>query len=173
MGSFANTNDDTDSSIMVGARAGLRINRFRSDINFNYRESFRFKTDSFAPPAPSFFYKSKVKLSDAMVSAYYDILSFKKVNVFAGAGLGASFVNIKTDDTVVFGEGSDTKFAWKAEAGVEFPLSGNLSGYLNYRYADLGKAKIPLTVPVANTPAGTFEADLTANELAMGLLYLF
>jgi len=108
-----------------------------------------------------------------MFSAYYDLLSYKDITLFTGAGLGVSFVDIKTDDTVVTGNSSDTNLAWQVEVGVEYPLSSHISVYSSYKYVDLGKAKIDLSTNFLPSPAGSFEADLTANELGIGLRYLF
>ena len=106
-----------------------------------------------------------------MLSAYYDFIEYNKFVFFGGLGLGQARTHVSTNDTVVQGSGSSTKFAWQAELGVAYPLTPALQINGGYRYVDLGRTKVNLNL--AGAPVGDFSADLKSNEVFLGLRYKF
>jgi len=172
-GAFPNTGDDKDRSNFFAIKGGVDFGKLRFDVSYrNYAES-KFTTASFAPPTPTFFYDSKVKTKSWIASAYYDLFEYEKIVLYGGAGAGVSRVHVSANDGVVKGSGSDTKFAWQLEMGVEYPVTRELRVNGGFRHADFGKAKIGLQVIGAPGSAGDFTADQKANELFLGLRYSF
>ena len=171
-GAFPNTNDDRDRNNLYALKAGVDFGRLRFDLGYRDYARGKYTTDSFAPPVPTFWYDSKIKSKAWMLSAYYDFIEYNKFVFFGGLGLGQARTHVSTNDTVVQGSGTDTKFSWQAELGVAYPLTPALQINGGYRYVDLGRAKINLVNGVG-AASGDFSADLKSNEIFLGLRYKF
>lgn len=172
-GGFDNTNDDRDDGVFFGTlKAGMDFGQWRFDIAYSRYESTNYVTDSFAPPTPTFFYSTKLKAETGMLSAYYDLYTYERCTFYVGAGIGAARTGMYTTDGVVQGGGSNTEFAWQAEAGIECPLTESLLLDVGLRYVDLGKHDISL-IDGVNTPAGNYTGDLSSLDLFLGLRLVF
>lgn len=168
-GPHMNTGDDRTGGSQLGIKIGAGYgNRWRADIGYRHYFSRSFTTGSYAPPTPEFFYKTKVRASALMGSAYYDLIEAGRLRVYGGLGLGVSRVRLSTDDTVVQGSGSKTRFAWQLELGADYPLGQNLGLNFGVRYVDLGKTRIRL-----DEGDGHFSADLRSTELFVGVRHSF
>jgi len=173
LGPFPNTRDDKDHSSFILIKGGVDFGNLRFDLSFRDYTQSKFKTASFAPPTPTFFYKSEVDNKAFMASAYYDIFEYEKFVLYGGAGAGIARSKVSANDTVVKGSESDNNFAWQLELGVEYPVTKELHIGGGIRHVDLGKTKIGLRSFPAPAPAGDFTADQKANELFVGFRYTF
>lgn len=172
LGAFPNTGDDWDIMVVPGVHAGAELYRFlRADIGFHYRGDLDFRTNSIGPP---YYYDTEIDTYTFMFSLYLEPFHFKKWTPYAGAGFGAAWIEAKTDDTVVEGSDNEMKFAWQAEAGIQYELTQHFMLRLGYRYIDMGSIDLdlnPIGLPGVN--AGTFKGDLTAHEILFGVRYRF
>jgi opacity protein-like surface antigen len=165
---FPNTGDDHTLAIVPGIHFGREFFRvLRADISLNYRSDLGFRTNSFEPPRPTFFYETDVDSYTGMFSIYLEPLHYKKWTPYVGGGVGLSRIKIKTDDTVVTGKGSETGFSWQAEGGIRYALTEHFSLRLGYRYIDMGSIDIDLNRSGFN--AGNFEANLAGHEIVFGI----
>lgn len=177
-----NTGSDTDNHATIGVKAGIRLGeRFRVDLGYTYYGGSEFVTKSEPTPAPfpDYFWHSEADIHAVMFSAYYNYAQFEKVNLFVGAGLGASFVDFDAIEYSgnepsgdYYSSDSDTLFAWQLEAGVDYLLSDDLTLYGGFRYVDLGEIDA-VAKWEGIYPAGNLKADLDAQELYVGLRYSF
>jgi len=169
-GPHPNTGDDWDVTVVPGAHVGAELFRFlRADLGFNYRGILNFKTNSYQPPIPTFFYKTDLRAYSLMFSLYLEPLHYKNWTPYIGAGVGSTWMDISTDDTVVHGSGLETSFSWQAEAGIEYALSEHFTLRLGYRYIDMGSFNIPLDGGIN----GNFKGDVAAHEVVFGVRYSF
>lgn len=173
-GPHKNTGDDRDRVVVPGAHFGAELFRFlRADIGFNYRRSLNFTTNSFEPPVPTFFYETDADTSSLMFSLFFEPIHYKKWTPYMGAGVGSTWIDIKTNDTFVHGSEKETNFAWQVEAGIQYELTKHFALRLGYRYIDMGSVDIPLEVISSSAPVGQLKADLTAHDVVLGLRYRF
>jgi opacity protein-like surface antigen len=173
-GPHKNTGDDWNSRVVPGAHFGVELFRLlRADIGFNYRGDLDFKTNSFQPPVPTFFYKTDADTYSLMFSLFFEPIHYKKWTPYVGAGVGSTWIDIKTNDTVVRGSDKETNFAWQAEAGIQYELTKHFVLRLGYRYINMGRLDIPLITISFPTPAGHLKGDLTAHDVVLGLRYRF
>jgi opacity protein-like surface antigen len=173
-GPHKNTGDDWNTTVVPGAHFGAELFRFlRADIGFNYRGSLNFKTNSYQPPVPTYFYKTDVDTYSLMFSLFFEPIHYKNWTPYIGAGVGSTWIKIETDDTVVEGSGRETKFAWQAEAGIQYELTKHFTLRLGYRYIDMGNFKTNLNIIGSAIPAGHFKGDLTGHDVVLGLRYRF
>lgn len=169
-GGFPNTGDDWDVTVVPGVHVGAELFRFvRADLSFNYRGILNFTTNSFEPPTPTFFYDTDLRAYTLMFSLYFEPFHYKNWTPYIGAGVGSTWMDISTEDTVVQGSGIETSFSWQAEAGIEYALSEHFTLRLGYRYIDMGSFKISLE----DGTAGNFMGDVTAHEVLFGVRYTF
>jgi len=175
IGPHDNTGHDSDTTVVPGVHFGAGLFSFlRADLGFNYRGNLDFTTNSFQPPTPTFFYKTKIDHTyTLMASLYFEPIHLKKWTPYIGAGVGSAWVEDKTNDTVVQGSSKETNFAWQAEAGIERELTEHLTLRLGYRYIDMGDIKIALNTISGAIPGGSLKGDLTAHEVIVGLRYSF
>jgi opacity protein-like surface antigen len=175
IGPHDNTGDDSDTTVVPGVHFGAGLFSFlRADLGFNYRGNLDFTTNSFQPPTPTFFYKTKIDHTyTLMASLYFEPIHLNKWTPYIGAGVGSAWIGSRTNDTVVEGKGEETNFAWQAEAGIQRELTEHLTLKLGYRYIDMGPTKIPLSPIGTNVPGGSLKGTLTAQEVTVGLRYSF
>lgn len=174
-GPHNNTGDDSDTTVVPGVHFGAGLFSFlRADLGFNYRGNLDFTTNSFQPPVPTFFYKTKVDDTyTLMASLYFEPIHCGKWTPYIGAGVGSAWIESKTSDTVVQGSSKETNFAWQAEAGIQRELTEHLTLRLGYRYIDMGSTKIALNAIDSGVSAGSLKGTLTAQEVTLGLRYSF
>lgn len=169
-GDFPNTNDDIKLNSLPNIKIGLDfMNDYRMDVSYRQYSSKTYVTDSFAPPTPTFFYDNDVKVSTTMINLYRNFYKADVFTLYAGGGIGMAKTKIATDDTVVNGAASKNNFAWQLEVGSDYNINESMVLNFGYRYADLGKT----TVLLDSGTSGDFTADMTSNELFIGLRYLF
>ncbi len=166
-GGFTNTGNDWDIMAVPGIHAGGEFFHFvRADLCFNYRGGLGFETYSIDH---DLFYETDVDTYSLMFSLYVEPFHYKKWTPYVGAGVGCTWMEVETDDTVVQGRGSDASFSWQAEAGIQYALTRHFTLKLGYRYIDMGRFDIPLE----DGAAGNFTGDLTAHEVLFGVRYTF
>lgn len=171
LGGFRNTGDDDDSGFgFVGLSVGRLLgNNLRAEAEFTGRASNDFKTNSIAPPT---FYKSNAQTYSAMLNLLYDLPINSRWSAFVGAGLGAAFVDLDTNDGVVKGSGTDANFAWQGIVGAAYAIDNANSVNFGYRYVDAGTASVSLRDSFG-APAGNFDADMTYQDIFVGLKHMF
>ena len=170
---FKNTGDDSDESVITGVHLGAELFEYlRADIGFSHRGDLDFTTNSYAPPTPDYFYKTKIEdIYTLMFSIYLEPVHYKKFTPYIGAGVGSTWAKISTNDTAIKGSSDQANFAWQAEAGIQYDLTQHLTLKLGYRYIDMGNIKVHLRSEV--TGEGDYRGELTANEVIFGVRYSF
>lgn len=83
------------------------------------------------------------EINSLQLRAYYDVLKLsEEASLYAGAGLGASQIKIKTSDS--YWEIGKTKaknnFAWFVGAGINFAVKEGVKLGVEYNYSDFGKS---------------------------------
>ncbi len=165
-GGFPNTGSDHDSTKLglLGFSVGRSYGNVRVEAEMTGRKSDDFTTNSFAPPTPTFFYKTRVQTHSLMVNAFYDFPINNQWSAFAGAGLGGAGIDMKTDDTVVSGSGTEINFAWQGMVGATYSFDKSNGLNFGYRYFDPGEA----TITLDGGSSGNYKANLTYHEFFVG-----
>jgi len=88
-----------------------------------------------------------------------------------GAGIGLASNDVSTTDNTASGSDTVYGFAWQAGAGFDYALTRNVTIGLGYRYLDPGQ--VDLDLHAGAVPAGNFELDLAAHEVATTLRIAF
>jgi opacity protein-like surface antigen len=174
-GPHVNTGDDKATNMVPGLRFGATLfNVMRADIAFNYRGKVNFTTNSFEPPVPTFFYATEVSdVYTLMASVFAEPFHFKNFTPYLGAGIGNTWMKVKTNDSVVMTDSNDTRFTWQVEVGLYYEFTKNMGMKVGYRYIDMGKFDVPLTVIGSGIPAGNYTGSLTAHEVTAAFRYTF
>jgi opacity protein-like surface antigen len=174
-GPHENTGDDKTIKAVPGLRFGaVFFNFMRADVSFNYRGKLDFTTNSYQPPVPTYFYKTEVSdVYSLMFSVFAEPFHFKNFTPYLGAGVGNTWMKVKINDTIVMTDSSETKFTWQIEAGLHYAFTNNFGLRVGYRYIDMGKFDVPLTLMGAGTPAGNYTGSLTAHEVMAAFRYTF
>jgi len=170
-GGFDNTGTDVNKIIRPGAHLGLEFSGMLNiDLGFHYRGGLHFTTDSYIW-GPIYFYETDVDAYSLMFSIFITPMPSSVLSPYFGGGVGGTKFTMKTDDTVVNGTVDNISFAWQAEAGLRFALTGNFALRIGYRYLNLGKSELNLRD--MGLPAGNFTGDLMAHEIILGLRIAF
>ncbi len=174
-GSDENTGDDRTAQVVPGLRCGAVFFDFlRADVSYNYRGKLDFTTNSFQPPVPTFFFTTEVSdVYSLMFSVFAEPFHFKNLTPYLGAGVGNTWMKVKTNDTVVMTDSSDSNFTWQAETGVYYAFTNNFGVRVGYRYIDMGRFNVPLRVMGTGIPAGNYTGSLTAHEVMAAFRYTF
>ena len=168
-GDLNNRTGDDEQGIAAGVSAGIDFGKLRLGLNYRMYESQTYTTDSVVD-TPPYLYKSKISADVLLATAYYDLFQYKHLTFYGGLGLGIAHTDISTTDTVVYGSGSDTNFAWQTELGVEYPISNKLTLTSGLRYFDAGRSRVTL---YGGGAEGDFSYALTTKEVFIGLRYNF
>ncbi|PLY00728.1 MAG: hypothetical protein C0623_06675 [Desulfuromonas sp.] len=172
-GPHPNTGSDQDNRVLLDLSLGKGWGALRTQIDYSFRHS-DFRTNSFQPPTPTFFYLSSVLTKTISLSTYYD-LSFGEngfYEPFLGAGAGGTYYDVEVSDGVVFASDSDTSLSYFGTVGIGFKHSEQVKTELGYRYYDFGEFDVDL-FGFGGLPAGNFEGDLIAHEVFVGVRYMF
>lgn len=163
---FNKGDDSGDGKLLgfLGVAAGRSYGNLRFEAELTSRFSQDFVTDSFMQPTPTFFYDTKVKSTNLMLNAFWDFPNSSKWTPFVGAGIGAAYIDIETDDTVVSGDESETNFAYQVGFGTSYDLGSGSAVELGYRYVDMGDVSVDLAVGGV-IPAGEYTADLDSHDI--------
>ncbi len=93
---------------------------------------------NYVTPAPSDFYETTVKWQGSARGRIG--YAFDRVLLYATGGV--AFAHINEHDQVgvtgAFTDNSTTRTGWTAGAGIDFAITNNLIGRIEYRYADFG-----------------------------------
>jgi len=170
---FKNTGDDYDETLITGIHFGAELFEYlRADIGLSHRGDFDFTTNGY-PLATNSFYETKIEdLYTLMFSVYFEPVHYKKITPYIGAGVGSTWLKIRTNDTYINGSSDKAIFSWQAEAGIQYDLTQHLTLKLGYRYIDMGNLKVHLRTS-ALTNEGDYRGELTANEVIFGIRYSF
>lgn len=91
-----------------------------------------------------------------MVNGVYSFNRESRVRPYVGAGLGGVQVGYSPSDS------EDTVFGWQVMAGLEAPIAGRVSGFVEYRYQDAATAE-----------DGALEWEYLSHNLGIGLRFTF
>jgi opacity protein-like surface antigen len=176
-GAFPNTGSDEQTNLTIGGAMGLsiplRFGALRVECEGISADMFNTVTNSFAPPTPTFFYRTDYSDRWAVLAnAWYDIPLCKHFGVYGGGGVGGGGATMSVNDTVVQGRDSSTDFVWQAGGGITATYN-RVTLDVGYRYMDWGKSSVNLTTIVGPTPAGNFTADVTSHQVFVALRYAF
>jgi opacity protein-like surface antigen len=180
-------NEKMLGALDIGVGAGYKFNDYlRSDVVFDYETPAKFKGSLWcadAGPCGTGLYKDservKIEAYSALANVYADLGNFHGVIPYIGGGIGASY--LRTSDVEGSAKDANTgknpegagkwNFAWALMAGVEYPISNNLSLDLGYRYLNLGDAKTGYVTDGQGVSTRMDYKDITAHEVRVGLRY--
>lgn len=94
--------------------------------------------------------------TSVMVNGVYSFNREGRVRPYVAAGAGGVQVGYSPFDS------EDTVFGWQVMAGLETPIAGRVSGFIEYRYQDAATAE-----------DGTLEWEYLSHNLGLGLRYTF
>jgi len=178
---FPNIGTSSEETLITGIHFGAELfELLRADIGLNHRGDLDFTTNSFPSSPQIYFYKTDIEdIYTLMFSIYFEPLHYKKFTPYLGAGVGSTWAKISTNDPAVKGSSDKARFAWQAEAGIQYDLTQRLTLRLGYRYIDMGNFKAHLRATRAGSgvevgdPSGKYRGELTANEVILGIRYSF
>ena len=174
-GGFDNIGQANDSLLTAGGAVGMAFARdngqLRVEVEGRGRNALTGLTNSFEPPAPTFFYS--VRATDGwsvMSNVWRDWYLTKRLGVYGGGGIGAGGYRLSVDDTVVSGYGHVGAFAWQVGAGATYQLTDRATIDLGYRFFDTATGALPLHLggPVG-PPAGSYLSNYYASELLVSV----
>jgi opacity protein-like surface antigen len=173
-----------------GVGAGYKFNDYlRTDLTLDYETPAKFKgslwcesTTTCGHSTAGYYDTERVKISawSALANVYADLGDFHGIKPYIGAGAGASYLktsNVQSSNKQAaspYNQASDAgkwNFAWALMAGVEYPISDNLSLDLGYRYLNLGDARTGSVNDGAGQSTRMEYKDITAHEVRVGLRY--
>ncbi len=175
--SFFNTGNGSDVLFNAGGTIGIAIPKssgtFRFEAEGQARNIFNSVTNSYRPPAPTYFYQ--VTLEDSwtlMGNAWYDYSLNNRWSVYGGGGLGMAGFNLSVNDTVAEGRGASTNFAFQLGAGLSYRLREKLTVDFGYRYVDMGLGNIRLN-PIGSPgfDGGNYSLDVTSHEFVVAFRF--
>ena len=146
-----------------GLRVEAELGRFKADSN-------RLVFPDATAPLNAVDTDGDVTLTTGMINVWYDVGNFGNVQPFIGGGIGMAKGEIDATfelDGVNEISDSDTAFAWQVGAGLEVPLSTNMSVIASYRY--LASDGLEMTY---NDVIGV-DADISTHVVALGAMFRF
>jgi opacity protein-like surface antigen len=181
VGSFTSTNPTTSAKFSdtwaFGGGFGFKYHWFRADLTLDRGAPAKIAgTTAAATQQPQ--YSAKLTTLTALANAYIDFGTWSGVTPYVGAGAGVTRVTSNNyADTVsgpsptITGPGAANSFSWAWMAGVAVRVSPSWMIDVGFRHLELGKA---LSVKGAgSTNSAAIFNDLSANEVRVGLRYLF
>jgi outer membrane protein OmpA-like peptidoglycan-associated protein len=178
------------NSVIFGAGIGYRVNPwFRGDFTLDYMPSLNVNRTT-AGSSNSNTVSANLNSLVGMANGYLDFNSFLpnffgSVEPYIDGGIGFANNNLGTVTNSTGGTAgtlsgsSQTNFAWGAGAGVNFPLTQQLSLDVAYKYLDLGSLKSGnvstngFAVGNSGAVTGIKSNDLTVNTVTVGLRWTF
>ena len=124
-------------------------------------------------PSPTFFYTSDVTSQSFGVMGWVDLYTNDTMTLEGGAGLGAMYYDVSTDDSVVAGSADGTVTYGSLGLRAVFPAGDGVDFTAGLRVIQSGDIDIPLTTIGGGTPAGNLTFGGARGELSLGLRYRF
>ncbi len=176
-----NVIDELDSNA-IGIFGGYRLtDNIRLEGKYNYISSDR---KSFHDNViETNFVEIKTKIHKFVPTVYYDFFVSNKFSLYAGLGVGASYVI--TPSSVWNGtqwgyqnkDDSSWQFTWEGTVGAAYKITKEMDLTLQYSYSDLGEYKWKTigNTNNAGTTQGPFEGstDISMKSLTLGIRYNF
>ena len=177
----------TGNSVLFGGGIGYRFApMFRGDFTLDYIPSLNVNNTN-ASGTNSSTLSAPLNSLVGMANGYLDLNGFLpnmfgSVQPYIDAGIGFannSLGTMKSGGGGTLSGSSQTNFAWGAGAGVNFPLTQQLSLDVAYKYLDLGSLKSGNVTTGAfgvgnpSPVTGIKSNDLTMNTVTVGLRWTF
>lgn len=178
-----------DGQVNVGGGVGYQFNNwFRGDVTAEYRTPTHYSAEEsfLLPPRNGDAYNATIYSEDVLANAYFDVGTWYGITPFVGGGVGVAFHQFHgltdkgtgPDDFSGYGIAPDVsmaRFAWAAMAGFDYAISPNWKFEVGYRYLDMGHLTSGgiVCLPTCAPPYETQSFHLTANEVRIGLRYIF
>lgn len=172
---------DYKSAPFFGIGIGVIRNHWlRFDATAEYRGSSVF----FAEDINNTFaytneYTADIESWVGLANAYIDLVTWRGVTPFVGAGIGIASVKVMglkdvnvPNNGVAFGEdNTETNFAWAIHAGLSYDVSSAVTLELGYRYLNLGDAESGTVTAYDGTDSysGVELDDLHSHDLMLGM----
>jgi opacity protein-like surface antigen len=173
-GDFSNTGRAAANLLTAGGALGTAIDReaglLRLEVEGRGRDMLTGRTNSFAPPTPTYFYS--VRAADGwsvMANAWREWYLNDRLGFYGGGGIGAGGYRLTVDDGVVSGYGHVGGFAWQAGTGTTLRLTQRTTLDLGYRFFDTVSDGLPLTVTGTPVSGGTYQSNFYASELLLSV----
>ena len=168
---------DIDNGWVAGVGAGYYINEhFRADVTLDYRHDAKYEAEATCPPSTCTSRES-VDFSawTLMANGYVDFGSYYSITPYVGGGIGVAWLNVDNYSTSqagsrVFGNHTQTNFAWNLTAGAAFDIADHVKLDANYRFVSLGSAKTGDATDHSGANPVKFD-DLYAHDFRVGLRY--
>ena len=138
---------------------GVRAGYVRGELEFNGSRDIKRNHVAFGDGEIDHF---KLYKRSGMANIYFDYLTCTPWTPYVGAGMGVSYLKVKSDDI----SRSGYRLAWQVMGGVTYDINTNWALDLGYRYADLGRVRIANDEAVAKVSARD-------HEIMFGVRYTF
>lgn len=181
---FTLHHQDYKSAPFFGIGLGVIRNHWlRFDGTVEYRgSSVFFAEDSYADigfGAGTNEYTADVESWVGLANAYIDLVTWRGVTPYVGAGIGLASVKVMglkdvnvPNNSVAYGEeNTETNFAWAIHAGLSYEVTSAVSLDLGYRYLELGDASsgTVTTYDGAASYSGVKLDNLHSHDLMLGM----
>ena len=177
--------EELEPTGVVGVGVGYRVNDFvRTDVTLDYEwdADFTAKADCIGPcggisdPSDEF---ATLDVWTVLWNAYADLGYYNGFTPYVGAGIGASYVNVKSvrainanGTRVKYPKGQWWNFSWALMAGTSYEIDEHWKVDAGYRYLNIGAVE---TRSFASNGkfSGIKYDELAAHEVRVGLRYEF
>jgi OOP family OmpA-OmpF porin len=180
---------ETGVASLVGVGIGYRLNPiFRGDFTVDYMPGFRLRPVAMgATPSGFIFGAGNLDSTVGLANAYVQLDgllpgAFSPFQPYVDGGVGFAYHHLDTlsvnatPGNALTGS-TQTNFAWGVGAGVAYPITGNLSLDLAYRFLNLGPIKTGISATAVggvNFPITSAKSDdLSVHTLTAGLRWSF
>ena len=126
------------NKVLVGSphlAYGVRAGYVRGELEFNGSRDIKRNHVAFGGDEFDHF---RLYKHSFMANAYFDYLTCTPWTPYVGAGMGVSYLKVKSDDI----SRSGYRLAWQVMGGVTYDVNTSWALDLGYRYADLGRIRV-------------------------------
>lgn len=174
--------EELDPTGVVGVGVGYRVNDLlRTDVTLDYEWDSDFTGRAECASSCGSFHDEFATLDvwTVLWNVYADLGYYNGFTPYVGAGIGASYVNVK-DVWEVENDGTRTEYpnghkwnlSWALMAGASYEIDENWKIDAGYRYLHIGEVQTK-SVDTAGYVTGFKYDKLAAHEVRVGLRYEF
>lgn len=173
-GGFSNADEQREytsgAALTFGLQDQLALGNISitPEVEFAWYDDYNTRSASFPGlPAPAFFYNSSIETGRLGLNFWTPFYADDTWRAEAGAGFGAMYRDVSTNDSVVQGQKGD--YVPYGQLGLRFLRKVSDKGSLTFgtRYLFSDSTTVPLTVG-GGAPAGTLKVETDHVELTIG-----
>ena len=151
--------NDLDTSWLIGAGVGYKLEWFRTDVTVDYGTKSEFSGDSAIRNDD---FTANIDSVTGLLNVYGDLGTWHGFTPYIGLGVGVAHVqaanfNLASTGRAEVDSTNSWNFAWAYMAGISYRVTGNYHIDLGYRHIDMGDV---------STGRDGFGNQLTFNKLS-------